>query len=408
MSPFSSRAGATLRHPSDNLPAGHWWRLIAGACALGLGLGLARFDFAILARQMLTAGWLESGGIARLGGLNTLGYLLGSLHHSRLRDSRSARAVLYAAVVAVVGSLALDSLRAPAGWDASWRILAGWGSGHLMAGIPPIALAHLSGQPRRRATGFVMSGAGLGAMIGSLVVGATAPQAPAVAGGVVAVIGAVLSLPVLWLLGSPCADPVPATREGAAVGVPPTKQRPVCRRAKFGLTAGYALLGAAQVPVVLYVPLIMSRRLDLSPALSSASLTVFGIGCVVGAFGATVCPKALPTRWLLPMASIAGLTGSVSLLLGTNVATLNLASFLSGAWIWLMVAFTYDRLLELVASTQARSEWAWMTSLLGMGFMLFSLLCSPLAVHQLPVVLAMASILAATHVVMELMQALPD
>lgn len=380
-------------------------RLVAGACAIGLGLGVVRFDFAAIGREMLSVGWLEPGGIARLGGSNLLGYLLGALHHSRLGDPRQVRRILIWAVVVVVCSLWLEAIRGAVVWQEIWRLLAGWGSGHLMAGAPSIALAGMAGIARRRGTGIVMSGGGIGAIMGAFAVGTLAPAAPATGWLVLASLASLLAVPVIWMLCSVTPE-LQATPSAPSPTPSPLPTGGSGRRQSLrALTAGYLLLGAAQVPVVLYTPLLVSRRLALSPALSSEFLSILGLGCALGALMAASVPKAYPTRLLLPLASLVGLAGSVCLLFGTSLAVIGLAAFLSGMWVWLIVPFTFDRLQELVAPHLQRRQWAWLTTLLGTGFMAFAFLCAPLAAHHLKAVLVLAVALMVLHVGMEVLQA---
>jgi hypothetical protein len=125
-----------------------WRRLIAGACGIALGLGVVRFDFAVVAREMLSAGWLEPGGIASLGGLHTFGYLVGQIHHSRIGTPRQARHVLGWAMATILSSLWLEAFQGPAGWDAIWRFLAGWGFWTADGRHPPHRTCRAGGAPK--------------------------------------------------------------------------------------------------------------------------------------------------------------------------------------------------------------------------------------------------------------------
>lgn len=121
-------------------------RIFAGACAIALGLGVVRFDFAALGRQMLESGWVDPASIGRLAGLNLAGYVLGCLHHTQIRSGAGLRRVLSLSLAMTVASLWLEALGLSGGWQGLWRLLAGWASGHLMAGVPAQALRGLSGR----------------------------------------------------------------------------------------------------------------------------------------------------------------------------------------------------------------------------------------------------------------------
>ncbi|MEO1001617.1 MAG: hypothetical protein AAFX65_00725 [Cyanobacteria bacterium J06638_7] len=52
---------------------GIWADVLAGSCAIAVGIGLVRFDFSILAKQMATAGWIDTAMIGDLSGGNLIG-----------------------------------------------------------------------------------------------------------------------------------------------------------------------------------------------------------------------------------------------------------------------------------------------------------------------------------------------
>ena len=60
--------------------------VIAGSCATAIGLGIGRFDFGAVGRFMIDEAWISTTGMGDLAGLNLGAYLLGSLHHSQIRN----------------------------------------------------------------------------------------------------------------------------------------------------------------------------------------------------------------------------------------------------------------------------------------------------------------------------------
>ena len=114
-------------------------KAIAGSCAIGIGLGVVRFDFAVLGRLMIESGLFSASSIGELSSLNLAGYILGCLHHSQLRILRDRRVTLWIALLTIPISLFAEGLSSALAMHAFWRILAGWASGHLMSGIPHLA-----------------------------------------------------------------------------------------------------------------------------------------------------------------------------------------------------------------------------------------------------------------------------
>jgi predicted MFS family arabinose efflux permease len=395
--------------PAIVWPQGSRLRIFAGACAIALGLGVVRFDFAALGRQMLESGWVDPRAIGRLAGLNLAGYVLGSIHQTQIRNAAGLRRVMGLSLAVTVASLWLEALGLSGWWQGLWRLLAGWASGGLMAGVPGLALRGLTGNRRRRGTALVMVGAGLGAVVGAFAIGTLAPRSASMAWVVLAVLASLLAIPVAWLLRSPAGEnaqlPGPSTTEPGALGDGMNAAGSGGRaRSLRALTFGYFLMGASQVPVVLYEPLVVSRRLGLAPGMSSDSLSLLGFGCASGALLAASLPRVWPTRTLLAIASWVGLAGSLLYLFGSSLPALAAATFLTGVWIWTMVTLTYDRLQELVPESLHRRTWAKLTALLGIGFMLFSFGCAGLAAAHLDSVLLIGTVIMAFHVVMEFRQ----
>ncbi|CAK6696066.1 hypothetical protein IFHNHDMJ_01950 [Synechococcus sp. CBW1107] len=98
-------------------PRGSGSRIFAGACAIALGLGVVRFDFAALGRQMLESDWVEPWAIGRLAGLNLAGYVLGSIHQTQIRGARQLSRVLVLALGVIVASLWLEALGVSGWWQ---------------------------------------------------------------------------------------------------------------------------------------------------------------------------------------------------------------------------------------------------------------------------------------------------
>ena len=101
-------------------------KALAGSCAIGIGLGVVRFDFAIVGRLMIDSGLFSASSIGELSSLNLAGYILGCLHHSQLRDLRDLRITLWIAMVIIPISLFSEGLSITLAIHAFWRILAGW------------------------------------------------------------------------------------------------------------------------------------------------------------------------------------------------------------------------------------------------------------------------------------------
>ena len=87
-----------------------YFDVFSGACGIGIGLGMVRFDFGILGRMMVDNGWITPAGIGDLAGINMAGYLLGCFHQSQLKSHRSVVELLMIALLLVNVSLWFESV----------------------------------------------------------------------------------------------------------------------------------------------------------------------------------------------------------------------------------------------------------------------------------------------------------
>ena len=409
-----------------------WLRdAVAGSCAIAIGLGLARYDFSAVAHLMVATGSLATSSIGQLSAFNLGGYLLGCIHHMYLSQRTGSIVVLRCALLAVIASLLLEWVAADFVGQAAGRLLAGWGAGHLMSGMPALAIQAAPSPRQRQASALVMSGAGFGALLGACAITAWSQASSRQAWLIVLIISLVLAGPVIWLLRRRPAPKPPhqvpfmvgfsdsgshrgsftgsqscdrgrgpdAGRDGGRDGVRPSSAAPL-----LAISLACFCAGGAQVPVVLYAPLLMSERLGSTASHSSASLAVLGSGCVIGALLAASCPVRWPTRALLPVMASVGLVGTLLFWQATTEAQVGWGVFLVGAWLWLFTSLTFDRLGQLLDDGQRRRLWPLMTLLIALGFGLFSLLTASLARTRLDQLIVAGLILMVLQLVLMVLQ----
>ena len=382
-------------------------KVIAGSCAMGIGFGLVRFDFGAIARVMVQADWVSTTGIGQLAGLNLLAFLLGSFHHSLLSSHKGILRVLRVALVVIVLSFWFAAFEPDLWGQAFTRVCTGWAAGHMISGIPPLALAQSSSSQRRKNSAMVLAGGGAGALIGACSIGIFAPSSPQMAWVVLAICATALAFPVFWLLRSSIHEQLASAQSISTDISMKTPEISIGQRWRVAalLIGGGLLLGAGQVPVTLYTPMVVSQRLGLDPSVSSESLAVLGLGSSIGALVAATFPRRWATASLLPLASIIGLIGSLLFSFSDHLSTVLLATFLIGIWMWVTLSLTYDRLGELVTSPGLnRRLWALMATTAGLGYATFSFSFSNLASSNLNAVLFIGVFVIAFQFLMEIMQ----
>ncbi|WP_419900558.1 YbfB/YjiJ family MFS transporter [Roseomonas sp. USHLN139] len=246
----------------------------AGAGALLVGIGLARFAYVPIFPAMVAAGWVDGGGAGLLGACNLTGYLLGALGGRGLgRRLGVPRALDLGMALATLAFLAcalrLDGAAALA-WLGAWRGLAGFAGGVLMALAGPAVQAVVPAARRAAAGGVVMSGVAFGVVLG----GSLVP--PLLLAGISGLwIGLGLASLAVWLVLRP-AWPDPPMAE--TMGTPAGGQVPRATR----LLATYALAAAGMVAPMVYLADLGARGRGLEGLALAMIWVLFGLGGIAG------------------------------------------------------------------------------------------------------------------------------
>jgi len=248
-----------------------WLPGLAGAAALLVGIGLARFAYVPLFPAMVGAGLVDGGGAGLLGATNFAGYLAGVLGGRALaRWLGVPRALDLGMALAVLSFAACALAVAPPwglAWYAVWRAMAGVAGGVLMAVTGPAVQASVPPAARPAAGGIVMTGVGTGVVLaGSLL--------PALlAAGVAASWLALALLTLLLWVGMRQHFPAPP---------PPPTEAALRPPAAPWLLLAYALSGAGMVPPMVYLADFVVRGHGFPLGAGSATWIGFGVGAIAG------------------------------------------------------------------------------------------------------------------------------
>ena len=380
-----------------------YFDVFAGACGIGIALGMARFDFGILGRMMVESGWITPAGIGGLAGINMSGYLLGCLHQSRLKNHRSVINILIVSLLLVNISLWLESL--PFGFlsQAICRLICGWGAAHLVIALPGLALTQVPARMKRNCTAIIMSGGGIGALVAALAIGNLSNQA-LWAWVILSISATLFSVPVVMLLLG-YRDNLNHNNglifSNVQLTESPQRRNPVLA---VLVVSGFVLMQVGQVPVVLYEPILAFKKLGLDAGMSSSSQSLFGVGLALGAIMTAFVPRAIPTRLLLPAVSLLGLLGGLMFWKSSFEITFFLSVCIIGFWDMSTGTLTYDRLGQFSQGHQHRHLWAMATMLGGIGFIVFSSSTAQLVDKHLNLILIMGFIAMASQLIAEILQ----
>jgi len=238
------RAPASPRHTR---PLSPFALILALAAAPAIGLGIARFAYALVLPDMradLGWSWADAGWMNTT---NAFGYLAGALLAARTIDRWGAGRTMLGGAIACTLSLALCAGLRDAALLNGARVLAGFGGGFAFVAGGVLAAGVAAREPARSSLllGIFYAGPGLGIALSGLVVPGTlalaGPGSWPLAWGLLAAVS--LPLTGALILGLR-ADTVTGTRRGAKVSL--------VRDMRF-LLAGYALFGAGYIAYMTFM-----------------------------------------------------------------------------------------------------------------------------------------------------------
>ena len=331
--------------------------VLAGAVALLVGLGLARFGYPPLVPGMVEAGWFAPAAAGYLGAANLLGYLFGALTASRFANRVGVASAIRTGLVLVTMSFLLSAWAAPFLWFFLWRFLSGWAGGVLMVVGASSVLTSTPASHRPLAGAIVFGGAGVGVLFAANVVpwlGAISVSWGWVAQGLACL---VLTLATWGAWVAPKAATTPAnaapsgTAEKAAVPV-----------AVLLVVVGYGLQSVGYVPHTLFWVDFLAREQQLGTAFASLQWSILAIGAIAGPFASGWL--AARVGWYAALLVSVGVMSAAVLLSAVADAFVlaSICSFVVGAMIPGLVSLTSGYLTQLVPLHVHQRAWGWATT----------------------------------------------
>ena len=368
-----------------------YFDVFAATCALGIGIGLERTQFAALAELMVQSKWIATESIGLLAGFHLAGYIVGCIHQTTLKSEIQSLTMIRLGLFVCVVSFFVEPIITIMGWQILWRMLAGWGAAHLVTGLPGFATRNLDGIERRRSTAFIFAGGGISALIAAVLVSAISSPSPLNSWILTGVVSVFFGLPILSSVNAGINEELAGyrTREKLDENLAKPSQS-----SDFGWTAGLYFLaittflfGAAQVSVITYFPIFISTKFNLTSAVSASFFSMFGLGYMVGAIVAGFMPKKWSTDSILIASAFVGVIGSFLTVLGFNVYIATIGCFLFAFWNGSMIGLIVARLRELVGQLATRKAWAIFSFLLSIGYIIYTFASSYLTKYSISTVI---------------------
>ena len=383
---------------------------LAGASALGIGIGLQRSQFAVLGEIMADKHWFANSEIGILSGLSLAGYIIGCLHQTSIKSELNNIRVVRIGLALGVLSFFIEPLVDSLSWQVFWRLIAGWSSAQLVTGIPGLGIRFHALDNKRRALAYIFAGAGFAALLASVLVSLIASASIVESWVVTGLIAVVLAIPIHNLLDI-CIEEELLKRFQQQQGSDPSAPQAVSTGATSSawtkglrLLAGSTLFfGAAQVTVLIYYPLLLVSRFNVSEAAAASSFANVGLGYTVGALASGYMPRKWGTDLLMSASASIGILGTLVCAAGSNIPAVGLGGFAFAFWNGSMMGLLLHRINQSVPSAQARTTWSQFSLVLSLGFLAFTFISAPIANQNVSLIIWIGVVLAALHLVLQLL-----
>lgn len=383
---------------------------LAGSCALGIGIGLQRSQFAVLGEVMAHERWFANSEIGVLSGLSLAGYIVGCVHQASIKNELNNIRTVRIGLALGVLSFFIEPLIDALSWQVIWRLIAGWASAQLVTGIPGLGIRFHALDNKRRALAYIFAGAGFAALLASVLVSLVASSSIIVSWVVTGLIAVVLAIPIHNLLDicieeellkrfEPQRDVNPASAQ-----VMPIADTSATWTRGLRLLAGSTLFfGAAQVTVLTYFPLLLVTRFNVSEAAAASSFANVGLGYTIGALASGYMPKKWGTDLLMTVSASIGILGTLACAAGSNIPAVGLGGFAFAFWNGSMMGLLLHRINLSVPAAQARTAWSKFSLVLSVGFLVFTFISAPIANQNVTLIIWIGVVLAGLHLVLQLL-----
>ena len=379
---------------------------IAASAALGIGIGLQRSQFAVLGELMADQKWFLNSEIGILSGISLIGYIVGCIHQGRIKNELKNIGTVRIGLALAVLTFFIEPLINSTEWQMMWRFIAGWASAQLVTGIPGLGTRYHDIDEKRLSLAYIFAGAGLAALISSVLVSALASTAIIGSWVITGMVALVMAIPIHMLLDV-CIEEEIVSRERRNFSSASETSSIV---SGFIWTRGLRLLavstfffGAAQVTVLTYYPLLLVSKFNVSQAVAQSSFSNVGFGYMVGALVAGYMPKKLSTDLLMTLSASIGIVGSLLCSAGLNIPIVAFGGFGFAFWNGSMMGLLLHRINQSVIPEQSRMVWSQFSLILSIGFLICIMASSSVANNHVVLIIWLGALLAASHLVFQML-----
>ncbi len=335
-----------------------WRPVLAGLCAILVGIGLARFAYTPLIPALIAAHWFSPSATVYLGAANLAGYLGGALLARPIAARAGAAPALRGMMI--VASVAFFACAFPLsfGWFFVWRFASGISGGALMALAAPVVIRHVEPSRRGVASGAIFTGVGLGiAASGTLVPLLMRTGLAQTWFGLGAI--ALLLTAISW--GGWPRERLSEIHQPSA---PPSP-----RSGLVALYVEYGLNAIGLVPHMIFLVDFVARGLGQGLVTGAQYWVLFGVGAMLGPLAAGRVADRVGFAAALRCAFVVQ-AGLVALLVfSASPASLGISSIAVGAMVPGVVPLVLGRVHELIPrdADAQRKAWGLCTTAFALG-----------------------------------------
>ncbi len=326
--------------------------VLAGLCAVLVGIGLARFAYTPLIPALIEAGWFAPSQAAYLGAANLAGYLAGALLAQRMAASATAPTVLRAMMLLATATFFAGALPLSFLWYFLWRFAAGLAGGALMALAAPAVLPLVPAHRRGLAGGVIFAGVGLGI----------------VASGTLVPLLLRADLVLTWcalgalamLLTSLSWGGWPGRSAGGRDRAPASPPAMGHAGAQLkSLYLSYALNAVGLVPHMVFLVDFIARDLGQGLAVGAQYWVLFGVGAVLGPIVLGRLADTVGFRRALRLAFVIQAAAVLLPVISVGTEALMLSSLIVGAFVPGIVPLVLGRVQAIAKQGDSHQQAAW-------------------------------------------------
>lgn len=341
-------------------PNSFWYPSIVGLICMMFGLALCRFSYTPMIPFLINQHWLTAAQANYVGSYNFIGYFVGAVLAFTVSKYVDRSLLVRISMALTVVSLAFCAWMLGYWWLAFWRFLAGVIGAFMVILSPAFVLHFVSSNRRHVASGIVFTGAGIGIIISSLVIPSLSAIGISDMWIVFSAFALVCTLMAWSLFRRKIAVNNTAVKDGEGYH----------HRSKiilYLLAFSYFVCGVGVVPHTLFLSHYLHQDLHVGLANSGLLFSLFGAGCLLGAFLGGVFSSRHGVYLTLCIGYVIGIIAILMVVLSHSTSWVLVSSVLIGVYLFATVNLTSLRVGEVVPMQHHPKYWGRITLCFALG-----------------------------------------